>query len=86
MVDPHGGETMKRILLTLLDYWKKFGSVVGTVQSYIIITAVYFTILAVLAMVIKIFRVKLLGVKTGSSVWSARESLPKDLEFYRKQF
>lgn len=77
---------MKKILYTVLDFWKKFGLVLGAIQSFIIISVVYFSVVAITSLFIKLLGIELLGNERSESYWIAKPNTPKNLHSCRKQF
>ena len=79
---------MKKVLSLLWAGWKKFAHVLGIINTKILLTLTYFIIIAVVAIIMKLFRKDPLDrrMKPSASYWHQREPLDVTLETCRRQF
>lgn len=79
---------MKKVLSLLWTGWKKFALVLGIVNTKILLTLTYFIIIALPAIVTRLFRKDLLDrrMKPRESYWHEREPLDVTPETVRRQF
>lgn len=80
---------MKRFLLLLWAGWKKFAHVLGLFNTRVILTITYFVLIALVAIVSRLFRADFLDKrkrKEGVSYWYDREPVETSLEACRRQF
>lgn len=76
-------------LLRANAWWMKFAHAVGWFNTRVLLTLVYFTIIAVPALVLKLIRKDLLNRrwdKQGSTYWREKESITHSVENAKHQF
>jgi hypothetical protein len=74
---------LREIVHLAWDRFNIIGSVIGDVQSRILITAFYFTILVPFGLISRLFTDPLR--RTGTPVWLDRPATPDDLDSARQQ-
>jgi len=80
---------MKKFLKKLLDYWKLFAKRLGVIQTFIILSIIYWILFGLVAVIAKFFARDLLKKKIGKerSFWFNKQyPLPTTSENLRRQF
>ena len=63
----------------------KFSHLLGTVNSYLIMTIVYFLVIGPVSLLLKLFRVDVLDSRRpAESNWRAMPDEEKDADFYKR--
>ncbi|HEV8537861.1 MAG TPA: SxtJ family membrane protein [Bacteroidota bacterium] len=80
---------MRQIVLRLKTWWMKFAYAVGWFNTRVLLSLVYFTLIAVPALVLKLMRRDLLDrkwEKSASTYWKDKEAIEHSIENARHQF
>jgi len=79
---------MKRILGKIAAGWKRVAHKIGVFQTKVLVTLFYFLLLGTAALVLKILRRDLLGVRGEGkgTFWHEHESHEPTLERCKRQF
>lgn len=79
---------MKKILSLIWRGWKKLAHGLGIVNTRILLTLAYFVIIAIAAIISRLFGADLLDrrMKKKDSYWHQREHVEVTLESARRQF
>jgi hypothetical protein len=79
---------MKKFLSLIWRGWQKFAHGLGIVNTKILLTLTYFIVIAIAAILSRLFGADLLDrrMKKKESYWYDREHVEIDLESARRQF
>lgn len=78
---------MKKILKNFLKKLKSFLKKVGAIQTTILVSIVYLTVVGIIAIFVKIFRRDLLGKRPKEgSYWIKRDDFKDSVKRYDMQF
>ena len=79
---------MKKVLSLLWQGWKKFAHVLGIINTRILLTLTYITVIAIVAIISRLIGADLLDrrMKRRPSYWHDREAADASLEAVRRQF
>jgi hypothetical protein len=76
---------LKTFFKKLYRGWIAFGEAMGTVMSYIIMTILYFLVIGPIAILLRLFRVDVLGLrKPKTSNWHPIEKFEDGIRAYRR--
>jgi hypothetical protein len=80
---------MKKIFLQLKSWWMKFAHAVGWFNTRLLLTAVYFVIFALPAIILKIIRKDLLNRRWNTAIgtyWKTKPQSADSIEKAKHQF
>ena len=78
---------IRKVLSLLWKGWKKFAEAIVYVQTRIILFLLYTVILGVTSVIVRAFRVNVMGEERGnSSYWHKKEPLDESPEGLARQF
>ncbi len=66
--------------------WLRFAEIIGTAQMVIILSLVYWTLLAIMALFLKLLADPLALRRSHRSLWAHRQNAPDILDAMRRQF
>ena len=75
----------EKVLKRLWRWWKRFAEAVGNFQARLLLTALYFVLLAPLALPLRAFGDPLRRRPRGTSFWLPRAARPATLAGARRQ-
>lgn len=79
---------MKRFFKAIWAGWKKFAHKLGVFNTFVILTIMYFIVISIASIVIRLFKPDLLDKKwkTDEPLWKPRPPSNPALEEARRQF
>jgi len=76
---------MKSILKKFYQLWLKFGHILGTINAFIIMTALYFVVIGPISILLRIFGVDVMIRKRPAETnWMPLNHQKSDFESYKR--